>query len=263
MGVRIKTVRHQPVSDPWRFRRAFQGTFAVNIERDSHGEHFVFDMRAGLDERLQVELLQVKPQDRHLVLLVKDLEESTKDRFLCGHDEREWFVAAVPGAVSTVADAMESLKPEAVRDVQARQGLNRNQRNLRRNRAFRRQGEWFFIPIGETPIAEDHVLRNEPIARSGGQPHRVQFLYREGGQLIYTCGRFPNGLSQKEYAHTIRTNPKANNWGWQVQRINPRVLARGDIRHPDHRTITLHGWHEVLMNLESESRTMQHVAFID
>jgi len=43
-------------------------------------------------------------------------------KFLCGHDERHWFVAAVPGrGVSNVRTAMEALKPAAVRLESARE----------------------------------------------------------------------------------------------------------------------------------------------
>jgi hypothetical protein len=31
---------------------------------------------------------------RHLLLMARSW---TKDKFLCGHDERHWFVCAVPG----------------------------------------------------------------------------------------------------------------------------------------------------------------------
>ena len=32
------------------------------------------------------------------------------------------------------------------------------------------------------------------------------------------------------------------------------VHVRGRIRHPDHATITLHGWHRVVLNTEGQSR---------
>ena len=44
---------------------------------------------------------------------------------------------------------------------------------------------------------------------------------------------------------------------------NPGVYVRGRIRHPDHATITLHGWHQVVMNTENESQAMRNVAFLD
>jgi hypothetical protein len=41
------------------------------------------------------------------------------------------------------------------------------------------------------------------------------------------------------------------------------VFAKGAIRHPDHATIDLAGWHRVLMNTEQHARAMQHVVFLD
>ena len=44
---------------------------------------------------------------------------------------------------------------------------------------------------------------------------------------------------------------------------NTLVFVRGKVRHPDHKTIVLHGWHQVLMNTETQAVAMRHVAFID
>ena len=44
---------------------------------------------------------------------------------------------------------------------------------------------------------------------------------------------------------------------------DPEVYAKGTVRHPDHATIRLTGWHRVLMNTEQGARAMQHVVFID
>jgi len=41
------------------------------------------------------------------------------------------------------------------------------------------------------------------------------------------------------------------------------VYVRGRIRHPAHVTITLRGWHRVVMNTEGQSRAMRNVAFLD
>jgi hypothetical protein len=46
-------------------------------------------------------------------------------------------------------------------------------------------------------------------------------------------------------------------------RRNPGVYARGTVRHSDHATITLPFWHRVIMNTETQSRTMANVAFLD
>ena len=45
-----------------------------------------------------VEVVDVRRQ--HLLLLVRDVD--VKSKFLCGHDERDWFVAAVPEAARGV-----------------------------------------------------------------------------------------------------------------------------------------------------------------
>jgi hypothetical protein len=39
------------------------------------------------------------------------------------------------------------------------------------------------------------------------------------------------------------------------------VKAR--IRHADHATITLNGWHQVLIITEAQSKAMKNVAFLD
>jgi len=61
----------------------------------------------------------------------------------------------------------------------------------------------------------------------------------------------------------LQANPAAAQWGWRELRRNPRVYARGRIRHPDRATITLPDWHRVVMNTETETDTMRNVAFID
>jgi len=48
-----------------------------------------------------------------------------------------------------------------------------------------------------------------------------------------------------------------------VMRRNPGVYSRGTVRHSDHNTITLSFWHRVVMNTETQSRTMANVAFLD
>jgi thioredoxin reductase len=77
------------------------------------------------------------------------------------------------------------------------------------------------------------------------------------------CGRYPNGVTTDEYRAILRQQTGAARWGWRVMTRNPGVYARGDVRHSDHATITLPFWHRVLMNTETQSRTMANVAFLD
>jgi hypothetical protein len=62
---------------------------------------------------------------------------------------------------------------------------------------------------------------------------------------------------------THRPRPEGLALGWQVRFRNAEVYARGTVRHRDHATITLHGWHHVWMNTENTTRTMANVAFLD
>jgi hypothetical protein len=48
-----------------------------------------------------------------------------------------------------------------------------------------------------------------------------------------------------------------------MMRRDMGVYARGSVSHADHATITLPFWHRVLMNTETQSRTMRFVAFLD
>ena len=121
--------------------------FAVDIRRDGTGEFFELRVPTHLRETLDVSVTQAEPKQRHLLLFArKSGDQPQLDRFLCGHDEREWFVAAVPGGASSVRQAMDALQPKDVRDALAQNHVSSRKRYARKNRAFRRQGEWFFVP---------------------------------------------------------------------------------------------------------------------
>jgi hypothetical protein len=238
--------------------------YALDIRRDTHGQFFELRVPTHLRESLEGTVLQSEPKQRHLLLLVrKTAAEPLLDRFLCGHDEREWFVAAVPGGASSVRQAMDALQPQDVREALANHQVPFRKRYARKNRAFRRQGEWFFVPEPSLVVNEKLVLRREPLRRGAGKPHLAEEIYRSGGQTVHVCSQYPNGLTEGHYHRLLRSDPKAANWRWRVMRRDMRVYARGAVRHSDHATITLPFWHQVLMNTETQSRTMANVAFLD
>lgn len=68
----------------------------IDVGRDRNGEFF--DIRLG--DGAVPEILDVQSAARHLVLMVRD--GGDKNKFLLGRDERHWFAAAAPGAVSTM-----------------------------------------------------------------------------------------------------------------------------------------------------------------
>src|SRR3954470_14817474 len=201
------------------------GNVRLDVRDDREGEYFEIRIPgAGSD----VEVLDVRRTDRHLLLMVR--EGGEKHKFLCGHDERHWFVAAVPesAAVGTVRAAKEALKPAEVRAAQARKGLRAEAGNRRKNAAYRRQGECFFIPAPDLKVEEKLVLHDEPITRgNGGKPHWCDLCYRTGGETVYVCPQRPSGLPGAEYRRLLEDRPEAKNWGWRVMQRNAEVYVRG------------------------------------
>lgn len=267
MGARLKVreipVRRMQVSNQ-AVRSSIAPDYAIDIQRDRHGEFFELRVPKELSGSLDLTVAQAEPKQRHLLLQVRTHAGKPQlDRFLCGHDEREWFVAAVPGGASSVRQAMDALQPAEVHEALARNQVSSRKRYERKNRAFRRQGEWFFVPEPSLAVDENLVLRKEPLRRGAGKPHVVEQLFRTGGETVHVCSKHPNGITSAEYKTLVKGTPSAARWGWTVMRRNPGVYARGAVRHSDHETITLPYWHRVLMNTENQSRTMSKVAFLD
>ena len=239
----------------------------LDVLRDDRGEFY--DVLTG--PRIDVRVVDARPDMRHLLLMGvpgtsgASRRNGDRFRFLCGHDERHWFVAAVPGArgVSNVRTAMEALKPEAVLREQERSGVRGRDGVLRRTGAYIRQGEWFFVPRPELRVDPLMVLRREPIRRGAGKAHWVDEVYRIGGDVVYVNRAHPNGITQDEYSELVTRDPDAKRDQWRVMRRNATAFARGRIRHPDHATITLGFWHEVFMNTENQAPGMEMVAFLD
>lgn len=230
---------------------------ALDVRQDRHGEYFLISRAQASTTELVV--LDVQSRDRHLLLLSRSAAE--KHRFLLGHDERHWFVAGIPEStpVSRVRDAKQALKPDLVQSSE--RGVRTKYRDRRSNAARIRQGEWFFVPAPQVRVELLLVLRNEPIARGGGKPHVCEELYRFGGETVYVSPGAPNGLTDEQYR--ALSEGERSRWNWRVMRRNPKVYVQGRVRHPDHKTVTLDGWHEVLSNTENLSHAMRNVAFLD
>jgi len=167
-------------------------------------------------------------------------------------------------AERALSRAKEALKPAEVLNAQAGKGIKAKAGNRRKNAAYVRQGEWFFIPAGGMAVDEKLVLANEPLSRgAGSKPHWAEFCYRMGGETVYVCAHRPNGVTLSQYKVILARKPKAKGWGWRTMLRDAAVYVKGRIRHADHATITLHGWHRVLMNTEGQSKAMRNVAFLD
>ena len=125
IGARLK------VADTPSRRTRTSGVVSLDVQSDRKGEFFEIVRQPGAEAEAAV--LDVPPADRHLLLLVR--EGKDKSKFLCGHDERHWFVAGIPESapVGTVRQAKEALKPAEVLSAQAGQRLGARDRNCRKS----------------------------------------------------------------------------------------------------------------------------------
>jgi hypothetical protein len=214
----------------------------IDVRRDRSGEFF--DIRS--EEGVVPEILDVQPSTRHLVLMIRD--GGLKNKFLLGHDERHWFAAAVPGdSVRDVRTAIASLRPE---EIEGRRAI--------------RQGEWFFVPEHGVSEKGAVVHRNEPLSRgAGSKPHICSEMVRRGGVIVMVSRQYPTGIGLAEYQQLIATNSNAAGFMWRRMMRDAEVYARGEVRHKDHKTIDLCGWHRVYMNRERFARHAPQIAFLD
>src|SRR5262249_24665590 len=150
----------------------------------------------------------------------------TKSRFLLGHDERHWFVAAIPeeSPVSTVHAAMQALKPF---EVQRRENFIRSKARQERSNEVRvRQGEWFFVPVRHVHVKSWLIHKYEPLVRgTGSKPHICQELYRVGGETVYVHPGFNRVFTPAAFAQ-LGEKVRARS-GWRTMARNPHVYVRG------------------------------------
>lgn len=103
---------------------------SLDILKDHKGEYF--ELTTDPARTFRVDALDVRPKDRHLLLMVAAERDAAhpfageKQKFLCGHDERSWFVAAV-AVRPTVRRAVGS-KSRLPRHAAQRDGLRERTR---------------------------------------------------------------------------------------------------------------------------------------
>jgi len=244
MGARVRFTRLE--------RRPFQRgrgpSYTIDIQRDRRGPFFDFALT---DRAPEFEILQTVPKERHLLLLT-----SRGERYLCGHDERHWFVSGIEAPVSSVHAAKRALMPAAV--LERAGSVKPSKVDNRRNRVFKRQGEWFFIPVDRSFDGET-IHRDEPLRRNArSKAHICEELVRAGGTAVYIVGGAT--LTEKQYRDAVRRDPAFARRRKEIRVANAGVYVRGRVSHADHSTIFLEGWHHVHINREL---TRSSIAFLD
>jgi hypothetical protein len=91
IGARVKVVK-APWRNPW------PPSGLLDVASDGRGEYF--ELRLVGRPGISLSVVDEDRDERCLLLPVR--EGAEKSKFLCGFDERHWFVAAVPESISGV-----------------------------------------------------------------------------------------------------------------------------------------------------------------
>ncbi len=168
-----------------------------------------------------------------------------KRHFLVGMDERSYFISQAPTG-TTAGQVRKALKARNVKDTEE----------------STRQGEWFFVPLSVQENKDLNakisaggiiVLKKSSIdQRTFGNPHIADEVAR--------VTRF-----KVRKVEVRRRDNRTKVRDQEVREpISTQVWVRGKIRHRDHATIELHGWHRVERNSEVSDRgRMAGIAWVD
>ena len=162
-----------------------------------------------------------------------------KSKFLCGHDERHWFVAAVPEearGVTGVATAKEALQPargpRALGRAQAAEGsVSPPERRLR--------------PPGRVVLRARHADRPAGRARVCATSRSRADARQAARDAVRVSARRRDRLRQRraperDQRGAVRPPDDGAAAKGAVVRpwfATPSVYAKGAVRHPDHATI--------------------------
>jgi len=77
---------------------------------------------------------------------------------------------------------------------------------------------------------------------------------------VFVSAKYPGGLNAARYNALSGQERKQ---GFRMMKRDAAVYVRGEVSHPDHRTVYLESWHRVFMNTENRSMAMRNLAFLD
>jgi hypothetical protein len=124
------------------------------------------------------------------------------------------------------------------------------------NEAAIRLGGWLFVPAPGLVVESKRIQRRSPVRCSESATPVVSELYHTGGEAIYYSETKRRILTVLQYRALLQQHPKTVKEDWRISQRSMVAYGRGTVRHPDHHTITLHDWHRILTNTESEAPAM-------
>jgi hypothetical protein len=178
--------------------------------------------------------------DPRLVKVVKETEfawtierktSSVKRHFLCGTDERQYFIAQLPVPVTTVRQAHEVLRPQAVTNSKGK---------------IVRQGEWFFVTPSTDEQAKLDGFLDSGSRRSLMLPAVVHMKVPIGPASM---GR----VMKKQFGGNPHIADELVMLSHPVVAgavASVTVFVRGSVRHVDHNTVRFPSWVKVFRNTE-------------
>ena len=172
MGARLKV---REIASRWRQGdRSWiesQGLSPWTSSATATGEFFELRVPTHLSESLDVAVMQAEPKQRHLLLAVRKAGDKLQNSTASSAATTNANGSLLPCRVARRASVRPWTRSSRsdVRAALARNHVSSRKRYARKNRAFRRQGEWFFVPEPSFVVDEKLVLRNEPLRRGSGQ----------------------------------------------------------------------------------------------
>ena len=268
------------VDDPRDFStrvRADTESFLMDIRKQSRARNErreMFVIYPGVQSDVQI--MDVKPDIHQAVLRVSEPERSFEirerkwnrerrkfdetvriqttpagtRRYLVGTDELHLFFAELRLPAHGVRAAHSTLKPKDLRNADRSQ--------------YKRQGEWFLIPATDAEVSklDGHggISARERAAAGPSRPAdgrgRPRVSVAAGIPAFFRStaltGMLPRGRGRPHVAD-------------EVARMDGKEFARGNVRHPDHRTKKLHTWHRVERNTEASTASVatQNATWVD
>ena len=134
---------------------------------------------------------------------------------------------------------------------------------VQQNETFIRQGEWLFVPVPGLVVEAKRILRDEPVRRRAVESHVVEEVFRTGGEAVYFSETTRRVLTVPQFRKLLRQRPAAVKEDWRIRQRDMTAYGRGTVRHPEHRTVTLHGWHRILMHTNAPAQSLTHLAPLD